>query len=446
MLDHLQKKLTNSNLLKQKSTNDVFKNMLILATGVGGAQLIGFALAPILTRIYAPEDFGALSVFMAATGLLLPFGTLRYSVSLPLPKQDGIAINLFVLSIMILLITTCILTFSLFLYTDTIFDMFFINSLLPYWWLMPVALFWSGLHEILDSWSIRQKNFKIISRTNIFQVLISGLVKIGLGVAEMKSLGLLIGTVFSNIFATALLAAGNIKSIKINIKYIRTKRMKFLLNRYAEYPKYRLPSQFILTLSKQAPLLFLAAFFGTGVVGYFGLSMMVIGIPLALFGNTTGQAYYAEVAKIGRKDPGVIYELSKDVIKRLFLFSIVPFFLLLFGAPWLFSIVFGDNWYEAGVYTRIMSFYMLAAFVSTPLANALNVFEEQLVFLKLNILRLIILMVLFFISWMIDLGATETIIFYSGMMSLYYMYLSHFILRTIRHKERIYNHDIKIKL
>lgn len=419
-------------LFKNSSDNDVFKNMLILATGVGGAQVIGFATMPILTRIYKPEDFGILSVFMAAIALLIPFTTLRYSVPLPLPKQDGTAINLFAVSIVILLTVTSIIAFLLGFYADVIFDMFSINSIIPYWWLMPIAVFGSGLHQILNSWSIRQKNFKAISRTTIFQTLSSGLMKIGLGLAGMKPMGLLIGTIFANIFGAVLLVVSNFRSVKTNIKHIRTKRMKFLLKRYIEYPKYRLPSQFILVMSAQAPLLFLAAFFGADVVGYFGLSMVALSVPFALFGNTTGQAYYAEVAKIGRKDPKQIYEVTKDVIKRLFLFSLAPFLILLVGAPWLFSIVFGDNWHEAGVYASIMSFYMLTAFVSAPLANALNVFEDQLMFLKLNILRLIVLVVLFLISWLIDLGATKTIMFYSGVMSLYFIYLSYFILKTIK--------------
>ncbi len=417
---------------QKQSKNNVFKNMAILAMGVGGAQVISLALTPILTRIYTPEDFGILAIFMAVVGIVSPFSSLRYSVPIPLLKKDGIAINLFVLTICILLFLTTLVIFILSFYVDEIFEIFSIGNLVSYWWLIPIMIFVSGSYEILNSWSIRQKHFKAISKSNVFKTLSSSLVKILLGTLGVKPMGLLVGAIFANIYGTILLAKSNFQSIKKGMRYITRKRIVFLAQRYAEYPKYRLPSQFILVLSQQAPLLFLATFFGANVVGYFGLTMMVLSIPLTLFGSTTGQAYYAEIAKVGRKNPRKIYEITQDVIKKLFIFSLVPFIILLLFSPWLFRIVFGEDWYESGEYARMMSFYMLTAFVSAPLVNALSVFENQLMFLKLNIIRVILLGITFFICWLFQFTSNETIAFFSLMMSLYFIYISFFILNTIK--------------
>ena len=418
--------------IKKNSGNDVFKNMGILALGAGGAQIIGIAATPILTRIYSPENFGVLAIFMSAVGLIGPFMTMRYVVPLPLLKNDGLAINLFAITIIFLVFFTLLSLFSLTFYSEIIFNFFSINVLVDYWLLVPFAIFTAGLFEILNSWSIRQKNFKAISKTNVFQVISSSLSKIGLGILEFKSIGLLVGTIFSSAFAAFMLLLSNYSTIKNNIKHIRKKRIIFLLKYYIEYPKYRLPSQFLLVVSRQAPLLFLAAFFGSDIVGYFALTMTTLSLPFALFGNTTGQAYYAEISKIGRKNPVKIYEVTKDVIQKLFFFSIIPFLILLIFSPWVFSIVFGENWMEAGIFTSLMSFYMLSAFISAPLANALSVFENQLMFLKLNIIRLIVLFGVFSISWLLSLDARETILFYSIGMSLYFIYLSYYIMKTIK--------------
>ncbi len=427
------------NYFKKQSDNDVFKNMGILAIGVGGAQVISFALTPILTRIYTPEDFGILAIFMATAGVIGPFATLRYSVPLPLLKKDGIALNLFMLAVIILLVVTSLVVSILNLYAEVIFDLFSISSLIPYWWFIPIIVFGSGAYEILNGWSIRQKNFKAISKTNVFKTLSGSLMKIVFGLAGIKPMGLLIGTIFANIFGAIFLAVSNYKNIIKNIKHVNKYRVKFLLKRYSEYPKYRLPSQFILVLSQQAPLFFLATFYGADVVGFFGLTLMVLSVPIALFGSTTGQAYYAEVAKIGRKNPEKIYYLTKDVVKKLFLFSLIPFLILLIGSPWLFGIIFGENWYKAGEYASVMSFYMLTAFVSAPVINALSVFENQLMFLKLNIIRLMLLIILFFISWLMHLNASETIFFYSIGMSGYFIYINYVIFKTIKNEIRIRN-------
>ena len=80
------------------ASGGVFRGMLVLATGSGIGKIIGIAAIPILTRIYAPEDFGVLAVFTALVTIHAPLVTLRYVLALPLPRHDGVAFNLLVLS------------------------------------------------------------------------------------------------------------------------------------------------------------------------------------------------------------------------------------------------------------------------------------------------------------------------------------------------------------
>jgi len=439
MLDRLRKKLNNLSFLKQKSRNDVFKNMAVLASGAIFARLIGFGSTPILTRIYTPEDFGLLAVFMAALAMITLFATLRYSVAIPLLKNDGIAINLVFASVFIVLIVTCLTIFFFGFFSSIIFDAFSLNNLGAYWWLLPVAVLGSGLYEILKSWFTRQKDFKSLAKTDVYVTAGGAIIKIGLGLLGVKPLGLLLGAVFTNIIGAAPLIFKAYYSIKINIRYLSVTRIKFLLKCYVEYPKYRLPSQFILVLSQQAPLFVLASLFGSGTVGQFSLALMALSIPVSLLGNTTGQAYYAEIAKIGRKNPEKILEISKDVVKKLFIFSIIPFFILLFAAPWLFSIIFGDMWYEAGEYARLLSIYMLAIFISAPLVNVLSVFENQLLFFKLNIIRLGLLVGVFLFTWLMNFTPSETIFLYSIVMSSFFVYVNYIVFKIIKHEIRIRN-------
>ncbi len=85
------------------SVASIFRNMTMLASGTVAAKAIGVLTVPVITRLYLPEHFGVLAVFTAITALLVPFGTLRYSMAIPLPKQDGLATNLAVLCGMCLL-------------------------------------------------------------------------------------------------------------------------------------------------------------------------------------------------------------------------------------------------------------------------------------------------------------------------------------------------------
>ena len=54
--------------LKPKS--EFSRNVLTLMTGTTIAQAIPIAISPILTRIYSPEDFGLLALFLAVFSIL----------------------------------------------------------------------------------------------------------------------------------------------------------------------------------------------------------------------------------------------------------------------------------------------------------------------------------------------------------------------------------------
>ena len=82
-----------------EGTGSVFRGMFTLALGSGAARLISIAVIPVLSRIYAPEDYGVLSVFIALTAILAPLLSLRYVTALPLPRHPGLAMSLFALCV-----------------------------------------------------------------------------------------------------------------------------------------------------------------------------------------------------------------------------------------------------------------------------------------------------------------------------------------------------------
>ena len=58
------------------------KNVLTLITGTSVAQAIPIALSPVLTRLYTPEDFGILYLFVSISAVFSSIAT--DGMSLPL--------------------------------------------------------------------------------------------------------------------------------------------------------------------------------------------------------------------------------------------------------------------------------------------------------------------------------------------------------------------------
>ncbi len=62
------------------------------------AQGIGFALTPVVSRLFSPVDFGLFGSFTAVSGVILAGVTLEYTQAIMLPKEKGDALNIFFVS------------------------------------------------------------------------------------------------------------------------------------------------------------------------------------------------------------------------------------------------------------------------------------------------------------------------------------------------------------
>src|SRR5690625_3807380 len=90
------------NYLKRTFNNRLIKNILLLMTGTGLAQILTVVLSPVITRIYNPTDYGTLALYTSALSLLSLIGSLKYDSAIPIADNDKKAINIFVLCLLIL--------------------------------------------------------------------------------------------------------------------------------------------------------------------------------------------------------------------------------------------------------------------------------------------------------------------------------------------------------
>ncbi|SVD81723.1 uncharacterized protein METZ01_LOCUS434577, partial [marine metagenome] len=96
------------------------KNVLTLVTGTTIAQAIPIAISPILTRIYTPEDFGVLALFISITTILGTIANGRYELAIVLPKRDNNALELTALSIIITIGFSLLLVILVILFHDSL--------------------------------------------------------------------------------------------------------------------------------------------------------------------------------------------------------------------------------------------------------------------------------------------------------------------------------------
>src|SRR5690554_3840486 len=392
-------------------SGNVLRGMVTLVMGAGLARIVGLASIPILTRLYSPEDYGVLAIYTSIVAVLVPILTLRYVTAIPLPKTDAMAFNLFMLCVKLILVGTLLISLVLGFFGETVLGWFSMQEYAHLWWLIAIGVMGTATYELFSLWATRKKDYKIIAKTQFTQSLTGNAVKIGLGLLSLKPLGLVIGQLVAQSGGVGSLFKNAYQDFKKLYPKLSKKKQKLVAKYYQDFPWFRLPSQFLMALSTQAPILMMSALYDKESTGQLGLAVMALSLPVSLIGMSMSKAYFAEVAAIGKNDLEKIKRITLNVQKKLFIISVpITIFIMLLARP-IFVFVFGKDWVVAGLYASILAPSMLFAFTSAPLVQVLNVIGSQKSYLFINLVRVIFITSLFSITSLYDFSSVVFLIY-----------------------------------
>jgi len=429
--------------LLKKQLHKIFKskfarNAAIVTSGTALAQVFNAAFYPVITRLYSPEDFGIFTLFMASLGLLMVIGSLKYESSIPIADNEEKAINALSLCIIVILILSGVLALIFLFFGKSIFNTLNATPLYNYRYFLTLTFLLAVLYNILVQWNLRQKNFKILARTKAGKTLVMGLIKTGLGIISLGPLGLIFGKIFSEISGISNFGLLFFKKNKRLINSININEVIWISKRYKRFPIFASFSQLFNKAGLELPIFFITSLYGSSVVGLYGLSHIIVSLPVSLISNSVADVFYAEVASSGKKNPKKLKLLSNKLIKKLILIGVGPVLALMLFGPQLFSFIFGAEWYDSGVYARILALLVFARFIFNPISKIFYAFEKQKQSLLLNLLRVILVLLTFIIAGSFNLTSYQAVGLYS--ISMIIVYLSTFL-----YSRKIINDLIKNK-
>lgn len=354
------------------------RNVLVMATGTAAAQAVTMILSPIITRMYGPEAYGIMGTFNSLINIIIPISALTYPIAIVLPKRDEDAKGLVRLSLIITFFITATASIALILFEQQIIDIFNLNEIANYLFLIPLVVIFGGLVQVAEQWLIRTKQFSINARVAFLQSLITNGSKIGIGffypvpavLVAMTTLGNGIKAFLMIIFAKK---SSYQKSIEIES---RNKSLKQLAKEYYDFPVYRAPEAFLNAISQGLPILMLTAFFGPASAGFYAIGKSVLSLPTQLIGKSVGDVFYPRIAEAANKNENITNMIKKVTI-ALGAVGIVPFGLVILFGPILFAFVFGEDWGEAGEYARWIALWSFFGFINRPSVRALPVLNAQ---------------------------------------------------------------------
>jgi lipopolysaccharide exporter len=351
-------------ILARLRKSSFVKNVLVVMSGSAVAQIIGFALTPIISRLYSPSDFGIFGSFSAVSGVIAAGVTLEYTQAIMLPKEKGDAINLFFVSclatsaITLLCLAACLLAPALLL------DLMSAPSA---WMLalLVLATLVSGFNAASQAWCVRVKAFKHTSASQVIRSLSANGTQIGLGYLKGGAPGLIVASVLADMLASLNLVRVVLSDLKTLRLDIRWDRMKQLAKDYRDFPMYAASENVINTLSMGLPILLLSHFYGIAVAGAYAFGVRILQAPMGLVLRALRQVLFQKASETEHHGSRLLPLYIKTTL-GLFALALLPALVLAIWSPEIFTWVFGPQWHLAGEFAQSLVLWLALFFCNLP--------------------------------------------------------------------------------
>lgn len=345
--------------------NTLMRNVLTLVTGNVLAQLVSLLAAPLLTRLYTPEAFGTLALFVTIVAVLAPGVGGRYEVAMVVAdareRRDFFFIALWLMAL------ACLLFLSLLAVAFVPLSSWLKAGVLGNWlWLSPLALFATGVIAALRSWANAVKDYRQLSYAAVVQAVGVTLLAIGIGVAGTLDDGLLLANVIGLVLTCVYLIYVYRDLFREDDWHWDQRRWKLAL-RYKDYPLFNGSTNILNGLMTSLPVFFLARYFPEAVVGYYALMVRVGVAPLSFIAAAVSDVNVKKIAEMLQTGHDPMPYLRRVTLSLLAV-ALLPTVLLISSAPQLFSWVFGETWRQAGVLLAILMPALAVQFVVSPLS------------------------------------------------------------------------------
>lgn len=365
-----------------KSLGAYQRNIAILSAGTIAAQAIPVAAAPVLTRLFSPEDFGIFALYVSIASIVSVIATGRYELAIMLPADEKDAVTLTGLSMMTAILVSLLVLVSVSVFGATV-AISIGHSEIVYWlYLIPLSVFFAGAYQSLNTWYNRQQQYRKMAIAKTTQSFAASMIQIVTGLAGAAAGGLIGGRIAGQgasiwYYSRQLLSDGT-----FSVEVFGKERLMHLARTYASFPKYDILASLLNALSQYLPLILFGVFMKTvAVSGFYFLVQRVLGAPMAMVSEAVLSVYREEASR-EFNEMGGCPESYMKTLRLLVTLALLPFTLLLMFGEEIFIWVFGEEWKMAGEIARILAPVFFLRFIASPLSYVLYIVGSQ----KLNLM------------------------------------------------------------
>lgn len=387
-----------------------------LATAGAIGQGLALVSAPLLTRLYTPQDFAVYALLSSIAAYMASVSTGRLEMAIPLPIEDERGEALAVAAILASF-GLCLLTaLAVLLFPESIAAVLGDRSLIPLLWLIPATIFVLSGTLTLPYFFVRNRDYKPLALNTLLQAVATAGVQVGSPLAGIPFSGLLISMIATPLLASMhLFSSGYLQARRFSLKLIRS-----VLSDYRQYPFYG--TAISIVNSAVTPLMawFLYRHFGAEVAGLYALAQRVVVTPARVLQEAVRKVFWGEATAFIRQGSRRIVGLFLSILTRLLL-AASPFVVLtmLYAEP-LVALVFGEEWRSAGFIVTVLAPMAAVSLAITSVAN-FSMIDRQRLGLAWSALQTGLVIVAIIIATSFDLRFDLFIVMFSAAMITAYV-------------------------
>lgn len=372
----------------------ISKDTATLMIGTLIANLIPLGLQPFLKRVYTPEEFGNLEVYLKVFSILVAISSLKYENAILLGKKDNDSKHALVLSIIISVLVFITITLVLTFFSSKI--LLGIPGLSKIsLWILPFSVFSYSIFNSCNLYLIKKKQFFLSATNKIVRRVFEGTTQASLGILNVGS-GLFLGDLIGNIIQGTFAISKVKKLVKTKIT-VNTEKLKQLAREYQDLPKYTLIPNLLNTFVLGSLTFLVLDKYSITEVGYLEFTQKILAVPSVFLSVAISQVVFQRVSELINKKQKIIPFII-SITLFLALVSLVFFIAIQLYSTELYSIIGGQEWEVSGDYAKILVYSSCITLIFSPLGKVLIALKAFRVNSAWEIGKFIVILSFFFIE------------------------------------------------
>ncbi|MDO5727567.1 MAG: oligosaccharide flippase family protein [Bowdeniella nasicola] len=325
----------------------------------------------IITRYFSSTTWGELGTFNSIAAILIAIAAGRFDLAIMLEHDDRAAKVLVQLSFRIIVAVSVLGGIISWLLRPILAEHY--SEAVARWMpLIGVSTLFTAGATMLQYWYNRKTDYKTIARNRIERQVGSsgGQVVCGwLGIITLP--GLLFGQLIGQVYAFF-----NLSRKASDLRALDTKgapTMGQLARKHWKMPVLNGPNVLVDSVRTNGINLLIGSI-SIASLGQYLLAYQAVQVPVTLINSAVSQVFFQKLSLVR---PGAMFAEVRRAIKRATLIGIGPFALLYWLAPWIFPIVFGSGWEDAGYFARALIPWLFFNLITSPISNMFVVTGTQ---------------------------------------------------------------------